>query len=325
MKRSVILDNNVWAYIADEGAADQLAHLARLHDVDFVLTPTVVLEQLRLSNEEVRQRLLDVTTDERWHRLMPEAYIACSEIVSAAKRLRPSWILAQPTDAAAAAYTANENRWRSEFWTEARTHPAKELARTADADAASAAEALDGLTIGRQVAAEEGMTLDAFSLVDPEFAVQVEFKDGLQLTLDAWQYSSAVHAEDHLYGPLADRTLHDWLDPFLDPAIARDTEAWLKFWAEVEPADAPSHWVWWAGALCSQCVKVNAGAPGDVNLTAYLASGDYFVTADRRFHSIATKIHAEAPIPTAASVRVAPATWHDEIEAMLAAAPPEAS
>lgn len=325
MERTLILDNNVWAYIADDDAADDLSAIGRSHDAAFLVAPTVVLEQLRLKNEEVRDRLLRVTTDDRWVRMMPEAYFTAGEIVGAARRLRPSWTIGQSSERAMATYEAAERRWRSEFWAEARDRPTAELARTAAADEAGAELALGGLRDGRRIALQEGMALDRFSLVDPELVRgEVRFDDDTTVELDAWQLSSAVHSRDHLFGSLADQTMHEWLDPYFDTAVALDEQAWVRFWAEVQPDEAPAHWSWWAGGLCSQSVKVNAGAPGDVNLTAYLTSADYFVTADRRFHNIAAKIYAEAPVRTAESVLVARDAWLDGIEGVLTARPASA-
>ena len=310
---TVLLDTNVWSYVADDSAANELDSLRQKHDLEILVAPTAVLEQFRVSNRSVRDRLLNVTTDDRWTRLMPEAFVACREIVHAARRHRPDWIVESPSREALRAYSENEEYWICRFWSEAHLAPDDAYARTADTDQASADLARGGLREGRRITTDEDVALDGFSLDSAEFRVDVTMADGTTDRLPAWQVSTAVHAADALFGPLADTTYHDWLAPYVETAVARNTDDWLRFWADLEPADAPTHWVWWAGAMCAQFVKINDGAPADVNWTAYLTDPDVFVTADRRLHRIATKIHNEAPIPTPTPLLATPGQWRDTI------------
>jgi hypothetical protein len=61
----VLLDTNIWAYVADQDAVAELRQVGRENDLDLLISPAVVFEQLRLQDELRRKKHLDITT-RRW-------------------------------------------------------------------------------------------------------------------------------------------------------------------------------------------------------------------------------------------------------------------
>jgi hypothetical protein len=71
---SVLLDSNVWRYVADDDAGRELQRVAHAANVTIQIVPSVVYEALRTEDSVLRQKLIALMTDSHWLRLMPEAY-----------------------------------------------------------------------------------------------------------------------------------------------------------------------------------------------------------------------------------------------------------
>ena len=91
----ILLDTNAWNYLADHADAAGLAAAARRGNATIVVAPAVCQEPAINDRVMLRARS-QLLTDERWKRLMPEAYSECQEVLSQVRRFRPEWLLAQP-------------------------------------------------------------------------------------------------------------------------------------------------------------------------------------------------------------------------------------
>lgn len=90
------LDTNIWSYIANEDAGNELAMRARAAGVEIVVSPAVVDEVQEMSEPVGRRRLIQLLTKKDWKRLMPEVFSECAEIKAEIMRLRPEWAIAEP-------------------------------------------------------------------------------------------------------------------------------------------------------------------------------------------------------------------------------------
>ncbi|MFL1526226.1 hypothetical protein [Pseudomonas sp. O230] len=85
------LDTNIWSYIANEDAGDELATHARAAGVEIVVSPAVVDEVQQLPVPEARRKVIQLLTKKDWKRLMPEVFSECAELKAEIIKLRPEW------------------------------------------------------------------------------------------------------------------------------------------------------------------------------------------------------------------------------------------
>lgn len=314
----VLLDTNIWAYVERDDAAADLRAIARYANLEILVSPAVVFEQLRFENRDLRKRQLDITTRGWWKRLMPEAYVECDELVAALRRHRPGWI--QPTSSSSSLRTYHRNRadWQDRFWTRARRAPDAQAGYNDD---------LGGFRIDlgrldvdrkRTFSRENKVTLDTVSLTDlTQIDCDVDVGTGKRVRTQFWRVGAANHFAFELReGRAIRRTYRDWLDPFLDYDRLSDGEAWLSFWMEVEPSEVPTQWLYWAAGVLAPLVRVNDGTLFDMQLAAYLSVADVLVTADKNFDRIACAVANAAPFPVARALRTTPTCWAADLASL---------
>lgn len=88
----MLLDRNVWSYLADADAGPDLLRAALRSNSVIVVAPAVVFETLAVTNKEIRERHMSLLTMPNWQRLLPEAYSECMELLREIRRLRPEWL-----------------------------------------------------------------------------------------------------------------------------------------------------------------------------------------------------------------------------------------
>lgn len=88
----LLLDTNIWSYIADAQALPKLLG-ARRRNMEFLVAPASVAEARGLSDAKLRKRLLAVMTHSAWKRLMAETYLESEEIQQALQAARPDWAI----------------------------------------------------------------------------------------------------------------------------------------------------------------------------------------------------------------------------------------
>ena len=88
----LLLDTNVWSYIAEAQATPELLR-ARRRNMEFFVAPASVAEARRLTDAKLRKRLLAVMTHSAWKRLMAETYLESEEIKQALQAARPDWAI----------------------------------------------------------------------------------------------------------------------------------------------------------------------------------------------------------------------------------------
>lgn len=318
MTLRVLLDTNIWAYVADDDAAAVLRQLARDHDLEVLISPAVVFEQLRMRDEERRKQHLDITTRRWWTRLMPEAFVECEELVAALGKHRPGWILNPPPPAATKWFHQNRADWLHGFWTRARRFPTRQAGHNDTLGGETIVTARTEVAAKKAFSRTSNVTLDTVSLTDPD-VTNVELFDpanGRRFTTQYWRLGAATHFAHQLARRGQSNTYRDWLDPFLDHRRTADQRAWMSFWMEVAPTEVPTQWLFWAAGVLVPLVKVNDGSVFDVQLAAYMARADVFVTADRNLARVAQAMADAAPIPIARPVRARPTSWTTTLAAL---------
>jgi hypothetical protein len=253
---------------------------------------------------------------------MPEAFVECEELVRTLRSRRPTWLLSSPPPGTHETYELNRDDWTSGFWARARSMPNRQARYNQDLGDNRIAVARQQVAARRTEVQRSKANLDQVALDAPDIeSVQVLLPDGEPMIVKSWQLGAANHLSLSLSGQLGEgRTFLDWLEPFVDVRRFADARAWIEFWSEVSPAEAPTEWLAWAAGALAPYARVNDGTVFDVQLCNYLAAADFLVTADRNLHRVVGVIARDAPFRTASSVRTSPTGWLNNLQQLAGSA-----
>lgn len=304
--KRVLLDRNAWSYVADSGAGPDLLRAALRSHAEILVAPTVVFETLAIGDEQMRKRHMLLLTLPHWHRLMPDAYSKCMELLGEIKRLHPEWLRPQPDRERFRFQRHDWTRKKGGFWQIARENPAqlaeqlgiKEGWQKNLTDLARL-EAQQWRDQFREDPSAENWRLHAVTGA-PNFSVPGWNGDPVHLwRLAGWSTMMvALNIPGHPYS--------DWLLPEIDPQrLDPHAPSWGRFWFhEVDPHAMPRFWLQWAFRWLQGFQKYTPGTPADASLATYLPECDLFISADRNIirNVIACKLDAPCPITDAQKI-----------------------
>ena len=306
MRVRVLLDTNVWSFIADDDSGTEWNEISEANGLEIVLAPSVLVEVLRLPPADVRGRVIEtMARGPRRRRLAPEAYLESMEIVKTVKKHRPGWVR-QVSNPAVVAKHLN-------FWT-------KGIWREALFDSTRLHQHLSGQSVGRELTyltdtqrAQRRELLQSNVTLSPVSDLVATAIPGANAELlrgwsgdavPAWRVSlrdlywhQLVVVGDRSALTGEDTTYLDWIGAHLDRSKIRDspenfTSMWLN---EVALDEVRRNWIRWAVSTYQLDTKVTGGNPVDEQHSAYLLECDEFVTADRAFARILERVRDEAP------------------------------
>lgn len=319
----VLMDNNVWAWIADADASAELLALEDASGVDIVTSPGVLMEMLATPNPDALGRLVATLCARQRTRLRTEVRLECEEVVDAFRSLRPEWMLKRPR--VDRVHTL-DRFWGERLWIEARRDPVaarrRHLAamRMSDPTGELVQDLLSHERDQRKALLEAlgGAANDAEGMVDktivpavldPHSPSQLGWGSG---PLSAWRVFSALYWWEALVRtPIRsqrtgqDTTEWDWAGPYLNGrALAESRQRFNEFWYhEVSQAEVPRAWIRVNARSAQSAMKITSGNPWDESLCVHLVDVDLFVTGDARLARVAEALRLKAPVELA-EVRV---------------------
>jgi len=302
----VFLDTNIWSYVADWGAASELAAVIRESNVELAVSPAIVDEAMALPQEAARSRLLSVVTDPRWTRLMPEAFNECAEVKREIQRLRPEWIIAAPKLAEVNRLRYDWVRRTGGFWGRARTGALPLVSdESVRGDRESRLAREESYRI-RQRVATNGRPAGGDTHLEHVAYIPANGTPGWNGNpVHYWRMPSLrfFRAELLIYAS----PVREWLDSEVDVvAMLGDAASMNRLWLhEMDPTAVPRQWLRGAFEFLQAWHKVTDGTPGDARLATHLVEVDWLVSADKNFVRFAERCRSEAPFPTAQAHRVA--------------------
>lgn len=292
-KFKIVPDTNIWRYIVDADAVEEVRLAARRCQITLVACPAVVYEMLRTGNRQVRRRLAKAVTRGDWERPMPEVFIEAQAVRHEIARLHPEWLAPNPD---LRTWRLDHADWQGGFWRRVRSDPDHMSQIISTIEGRTLERAREEATTARGQAISVGRTPDSLSLATAEatFVQQVEGWDGRPF--EPWRGFSAASWWDAVVRG-RQTTARDWLGPWLNlPMIRSQHDAWLHMWIrEVDTAQLPREWIRWAMREVQAVRKVTAGTPVDNQIATYLPDFDMFVTADRGFAQCIDAIRGHAP------------------------------
>jgi hypothetical protein len=307
----LILDTNLWSYVAEGGEAEALEALEDDLGLKVVIPPSMLLEVLATPREDVRARIVGVIAKPRRSRIhpLPEARLEADEITAVIRRLRPEWVRQFPrTDKIGSL----ETFWTKRIWQKALEDAARIAA--IDAGTRSSQEIQVVLDVQRENKTEfqkSNFSVTNYPLWTDIPADDPDLNAGWDGTrVEDWRFknsyvwwfnlavipytAAAIHRR-------ADTTLADWVTPWVDLSRIRlDRGSWNRLWyAEVDASAVPRNWLREVLPWIQLATKIGSGNPRDVQHSSYLFDSDVFVTADRRYAAALDLARASSPRPFA--------------------------
>jgi hypothetical protein len=310
----LILDNNVWSYVAEQGAVQELDEWLLTQHAHLVTPPSILLEALRRPDPALRLRTVRAMAHgPRRIRCLTEAALESREMIDFVRLHRPQWLLDRPD---MRSWYRHANFWQRKVWQRAvngddRIH-AKE--RELATQRGSLLPALkEEKRLLREVGHDPGQ-LDRWALtsVDPVLLDGRVAWDGKPT--HAWrleladQWSEALCEQEARVPPGSAQTYRDWASCYLNTAtLARERHAFVELWIRnVQPYNVPRSWLRSSLRLAQASQKIEDGNLADNQHSSYLLDADVFVTADKRFARSLKVVRTQAPFRMADVALVRP-------------------
>lgn len=291
-KPRMLLDTNVWRYVADARREDALIRFAKDGRWHVQIAPAVVFETLRFNDVALMRTIVGVQTKPQFHRLMPEAFSEAQEILTAIRSLRPGWLRDVPHLETVAAL---RDEWsRKGFWRRCQRSPSGEAAWLRDREG-NLAEAAHADVKARREEMLKGGWKHRPSM-DKVLAMPISPIPGWKGDwVEAWR----VERLEEITRSLTERgnPRRDWLGPYLPlEGELLFSKGWNEFWLyEAQSTDLPRQWLRWAHKFQQRFRKVSPGSSGDTQLFSYLLETDLVVSADKGLIDILDECRPYAP------------------------------
>jgi hypothetical protein len=298
-----LLDTNIWRYIFESGDHELLFRVSRKSKVTICIAPVIVNETLRLKNYSLRNRLVELQTRTAWHRLMPDAYLQCKDIVVEMLHHHSEW-QRNPKDASR--YQSLRYDWIRKtggFWDRARNNPSESAASHVKNDGMWLAETQRQYEELRSNFVRE----KRLPLKGKVSTIPASYKNssGETVQLDFWR----LFVLDYLPRELDRKRspFHEWITCSVDLSrIYSEPESFLTFWRdEARTTALPREWMRAAFFVLQWDKKYSDGHPSDNALSTHAADVDVIVSADKAFVELINKCREEAPAKIAKAVLVA--------------------
>ncbi|MGS1011171.1 type II toxin-antitoxin system VapC family toxin [Achromobacter anxifer] len=301
-KRRILLDTNIWSYVAELNMGDALSRAARIASAEILAAPTVVQELKQISNVGKRRAALTLVTRLDWKRLMPEAYSECMELKAEIRRLRPHWCILNPSLIEVHRLRYDWIKKSGGFWERARNDVPDRITDESIRAEKELELARSEATAIREKVKHSNQNVGAIHLQE---VAHIPFdKLGWNGTpVDYWRAPSlySFSAELMIYAS----PYREWLDNEVDVmAMLADRRSMNRLWFhELDARNVPRQWMRGAFELLMAWHKITPGSPGDCSLATYLPDADVVVSADKNLVNFANRCYTDAPFKTAEAVK----------------------
>jgi hypothetical protein len=291
----ILVDTNIWRYILDAKAAGRILRAIEASPHEVQVAPSVLYETLRIRHAQLRKRHVDLLTDRRLTRLMPEAFAEAEELRGEISEIRPAWLRPIADFNSFNTLKKDWSRKAGGFWQRCRKSPDSERA------------ILQRLGDDKVIARARDQTYSArdemlkanwkhFSNLNEALVTFDRKMPGWRgEPVHQWRVSGWNVVTEALTQPR--HPYRDWLAPFVD--IRRplsDPAEWLAFWLyEVRADRMPRFWIRWALEFCQRFRTPSAGSPCDVQLGTYTFDTDIIVSSDDQFIKLLNHCRPYAP------------------------------
>jgi hypothetical protein len=295
----VLLDSNVWRYVADHSDGAELASRSAEFGTEIVVAPSLVFEARALKDDTMRKKILELLSLPSWRRLMPETFLEAEEIKNIVRRLRPEWLVPHPDLSEVNRLRLDWERAHGGFWSNARddiSPPRTDESLRGEQEHALARQEAENVRL-RVLGRKQQLSVLSFVHV---YGVPPDKAPGWRgEPVEYWRVPSLYHIQNEL--AVYTSPYREWLDSEINVvAIVAEPESLTRLWYyEIVPVDARRQWIRGAYEYLQAFHKVTPGNPADSQLSSHLVDVDAIVSADRNFVRFTQKCLDDAPFPLA--------------------------
>jgi hypothetical protein len=296
----VLLDSNIWRYLADADAIKDLELIVSESEVELVVVPALIFEVNGLKDHTLRKKILRMLANPRWTRIMPEAFLEAEEIKNIVQKFRAEWIIPDPELSEVIKSKRDWECLENGFWSRA----ANDIESPAT-DESMRGELEHKLSRIESKEIRQRMFDGKFTLPSP-FNLQQAYGIPQANTpgykgepVEYWRVPSLYHIQAEL--DIYASPYREWIDSEIDILqIKAFPESLAELWYyEISPQDSPRQWIRGAFEFLQSFYKVTPGTPVDSQLSSHLLDVDVVMSADRNFIRFAKKCREDAPFPIA--------------------------
>lgn len=292
----VLLDTNVWRYLADSGRQSLLNSEAKRGGYEIAICPAIVNETLRIGDAGLRRKVVELQTRRCWHRLMPDSYLEFEDMKREIQRTHPDWMLPNPDKSAFRKLSYNWSRATGGWWSYVRENVDISASRLRPRDDLIINLARDQSREMRDAVLKSQKPMVGNWLSNLEGSWDV---DGATMRFAGWRvYAYTIWRNMFL----SDVTTRQWMGCHIDidRMLHGKPSDFFNFWHHEATAIAlPREWLRAAVYAMQADRKVTDGNPLDATIGVHLVDVDLVVSADRNFVSMIKRCHEEAPFVTA--------------------------
>ena len=262
----VMLDTNLWTYIAEDGLSREIADLENELGVSVVIPPSDLLEAIQTPIPSIRDSIVSAMTARQREHPLPELRDWCMEFVVAVTSLHPDWLRSMPrTDR----IPVLENYWRKGVWQQAKTHPDDMSAFLRSTPARDEIGSIQKQN--KQELLSSDLSLDVSDLwADPAAGTIRRADVGWgQGRVELWRVEIAQLFWNNLVTvgnqQGVDTSWIDWISPWVDlTAMSRNRGEFNRLWYETITVDhIPRNWLSWAVLTLQLGTKLGSGNAAD--------------------------------------------------------------
>lgn len=292
----VLLDTNVWRYLADSGRQSMLNSVSKRGGFQIAICPAIVNETLRIGDARLRRKVVELQTRRCWHRLMPDSYLEFEDIKSEIRRTHPEWILTSPDHSAFRKLSYNWSRATGGWWSYVRKNVDLSALQLRPRDDLIINTVRDQSRQMRRSVIQDRKPLVGNWLPNLEGSWEVK---GETVKFEAWRvYAYTIWK--NMFS--SDVTARQWLGCHVDinQMLHGAPDHFFDFWHRETSATAlPREWLRAAIYAMQADRKVTDGNPLDATIGVHLVDVDLVISADRNFISMIKRCHEEAPFVVA--------------------------
>lgn len=306
IKPRVLLDTNIWSYLADANEGDALLTTARRSSLEIVIAPAIADEARAISDDKARKRVLKLIGRPEWQRLMPEAYLECLELVDVIHQLRPHWIINEPN---LKEYNHLRYGWirkKGGFWDNvSKDLSPQETSETLRSDREHELAREESRQVRQRTFARKSPQVEHTPLQAVHFLPESPIRGWDGDSIEYWRYPSLQFFTKEL--AIYESPYSEWIDCKVNvPLLRAELTSWNRLWLYEAPAVVlKRQWMRTAFEFLQAWRKATDGNPNDSLLAGHLVDVTHVVSADKNFINFAQRCYKEAPFQIAKPILAA--------------------
>lgn len=292
----ILLDTNVWRYLADSGRQSQLNSVSKRSGYEITICPAIVSESLRIGDPSLRGKVVELQTRRCWNRLMPDSFLEFEDIKSEICRTHPEWILTDPDHSGFRKLAYNWSRITGGWWSFVRENVDICASKLRPRDDLIINQIRDQSRQMRDSVLQNKKPMVGNWLPNFEGSWKI---NGETVLFEGWRvYAYTIWK--NMFS--SDETTRQWMGCHIDinRMLNGNPTDFFNFWHH-EATVIALHREWLRATLYAMQAdrKVTDGNPLDATIGVHLVDVDLVISADRNFISMIKRCHDEAPFVTA--------------------------